>query len=303
VTPPRIGILCSRIRVEEKLLLEALRARGAEPERIDDEQVSLEIRGGAGPGTFPGEVTAPPAWDVVFDRSLSQTRALAALRILEAQGILTVNPAGVVATCGDKVATSAALASRGLPSPRTLVAFTPEAALRAVEEIGYPVVIKPAVGSWGRMVSRLNDRDAAEAVLEHKRALGTAADSVFYVQEHVDKPGRDIRSFVVGGETICAIYRRSEHWITNTARGGEASNCPVTGEIDRLSRAAAEAVGGGMVAVDLLERGDGELLISEVNHTMEFRNSIEVTGVDIPGRMADHVLALAARRMTTGALA
>ena len=206
----------------------------------------------------------------------------------------------MVATCGDKVATSAALAGRGLPSPRTLVAFTPEAALRAVEELGYPVVIKPAVGSWGRMVSRLNDRDAAEAVLEHKRALGSAADSVFYLQEHVDKPGRDIRSFVVGGETICAIYRRSEHWITNTARGGEASNCPVTGEIDRLSRAAAEAVGGGMVAVDLLERGDGELLISEVNHTMEFRNSIDTTGVDIPGRMADHVLALAARGTRRG---
>jgi [lysine-biosynthesis-protein LysW]--L-2-aminoadipate ligase len=286
VTSPRIGILCSRIRVEEKLLLQAFRARGAEPERIDDDEVVLEIRGSAG---------APPRWDVVFDRSLSQTRALAALRVLEAQGVTTVNTAAVVATCGDKLATSAALAARGLPSPRTLVAFTPGAAQRAIEELGYPVVIKPAVGSWGRMVSRLNDRDAAEAVLEHKRALGSAADSVYYVQEHVDKPGRDIRSFVVGGETICAIYRESEHWITNTARGGHASNCPVTTEIDRLSRGAADAVGGGMVAVDLLERGDGELLISEVNHTMEFRNSIDTTGVDIPGRMAAHVLSLARR--------
>ena len=294
MTSPRIGVLCSRIRLEEKLLLQALRARGAEPVRIDDDEAVLEIRGQAG--------TSPP-WDAVLDRSLSQSRALAALRVLEAQGVTTVNAAAVVAVCGDKVATSAALARRGLPTPRTLVAFTPEAALRGVEELGYPVVIKPAVGSWGRMVSRLNDRDAAEAVLEHKRALGTAADSVFYVQEHVDKPGRDIRSFVVDGETICAIYRRSEHWITNTARGGEASNCPVTGEIDRLSRAAAEAVGGGMVAVDLLERGDGELLISEVNHTMEFRNSIDTTGVDIPGRMADHVLALAVRRTAVGALA
>jgi [lysine-biosynthesis-protein LysW]--L-2-aminoadipate ligase len=284
VTSPRIGVLCSRIRVEEKLLLQALRARGAEPERIDDDQAVLEIRGRAG--------TSPP-WDAVLDRSLSQSRALAALRVLEAQGVTTVNAAAVVAVCGDKVATSAALARRGLPTPRTLVAFTPEAALRGVEELGYPVVIKPAVGSWGRMVSRLNDRDAAEAVLEHKRALGSAADSVFYVQEHVDKPGRDIRSFVVGGETVCAIYRESEHWITNTARGGHASNCPVTAEIDRLSRGAAEAVGGGMVAVDLLESRDGRLLISEVNHTMEFRNSIDTTGVDIPGRIADHVLALA----------
>jgi [lysine-biosynthesis-protein LysW]--L-2-aminoadipate ligase len=286
VTSPRIGVLCSRIRVEEKLLLQALRARGAEPVRIDDDEAVLEIRGQAG--------TSPP-WDAVLDRSLSQSRALAALRVLEAQGVTTVNAAAVVAVCGDKVATSAALARRGLPTPRTLVAFTPEAALRGVEELGYPVVIKPAVGSWGRMVSRLNDRDAAEAVLEHKRALGSAADSVFYVQEHVDKPGRDIRSFVVGGETICAIYRESEHWITNTARGGHASNCPVTAEIDRLSRGAADAVGGGMVAVDLLESRDGRLLISEVNHTMEFRNSIDTTGVDIPGRMADHVLALAAR--------
>jgi [lysine-biosynthesis-protein LysW]--L-2-aminoadipate ligase len=286
VTSPRIGVLCSRIRLEEKLLLQALRARGAEPVRIDDDEAVLEIRGQAG--------TSPP-WDAVLDRSLSQSRALAALRVLEAQGVTTVNAAAVVAVCGDKVATSAALARRGLPTPRTLVAFTPEAALRGVEELGYPVVIKPAVGSWGRMVSRLNDRDAAEAVLEHKRALGSAADSVFYVQEHVDKPGRDIRSFVVGGETICAIYRESEHWITNTARGGHASNCPVTAEIDRLSRGAADAVGGGMVAVDLLESRDGRLLISEVNHTMEFRNSIDTTGVDIPGRMADHVLALAAR--------
>jgi [lysine-biosynthesis-protein LysW]--L-2-aminoadipate ligase len=200
-----------------------------------------------------------------------------------------------VATCGDKVATNAALAQAGLPAPRTLVAFTPESALRAVEELGYPVVIKPPVGSWGRMVARINDRDAAEAILEHKAQLGSSADSVFYIQEHVDKPGRDIRSFVIGDETICAIYRHSEHWITNTARGGRTSNCPVTAEIDRLSRGAAGAVGGGVVAVDLMERSDGRLLIGEVNHTMEFRNSIDVTGVDIPGRIAEHVLAVARR--------
>lgn len=282
-TTPRIGMLCSRIRVEEKLLLQAFRDRGVEPERIDDSEVVLDLAG-----------SGPPAWDVVLDRSLSQSRALASLRVLESRAVATVNPARVVATCGDKVATSAALAARGVPSPRTLVAFTPEAALRAAEVLGYPVVIKPPVGSWGRMVARLNDRDAAEAVVEHKHQLGSAQDSVFYLQEHIDKPGRDIRSFVVGGETICAIYRRSDHWITNTARGGQASNCAVTAEIDRLSRSAAEAVGGGVVAVDLLERSD-ELLVCEVNHTMEFRNSITTTGVDIPGRIADHVLAVAER--------
>lgn len=281
MNPPRVAMLCSRIRVEEKLLRQAFRARGVEVERIDDDQLVLDISAGS-----------PEGWDLVIDRSLSQSRALAALRVLEAAGVTTINRAEVVATCGDKVASNAALARWGLPTPRTLVAFTPESALRAIEMVGYPVVIKPPVGSWGRMVARINDRDAAEAVLEHKQQLGSAAHGVFYIQEHVAKPGRDIRSFVVGDQTIAAIYRESEHWITNTARGGRARNCPITHELDRLSRSAAAAVGGGILAVDLLERDD-ELLISEVNHTMEFRNSIDTTGVDIPGRIVDHVLSLA----------
>jgi [lysine-biosynthesis-protein LysW]--L-2-aminoadipate ligase len=170
-----------------------------------------------------------------------------------------------------------------------MIAFTPESALQAIERIGYPVVLKPAIGSWGRLLAKISDREAAEALLEHKETLGSYQHAIFYVQEYVEKPGRDIRSFVVGEETICAIYRESEHWVTNTARGARARNCPLTPEIDRVSRAAAAAVGGGVLAIDILER-DGELLVSEVNYTMEFRNSIEVTGVDIPGRIVDHVL-------------
>jgi [lysine-biosynthesis-protein LysW]--L-2-aminoadipate ligase len=115
----------------------------------------------------------------------------------------------------------------------------------------------------------------------------------------VDKPARDIRAFVVGDETICAIYRYSQHWITNTARGGRAENCPVTPELHRLSTAAARAVGGGVVAIDLLETPDGQLLVNEVNYTMEFRNSIAVTGVDIPGRMVDYVLGVARQSAAT----
>src|ERR671928_189178 len=142
------------------------------------------------------------------------------------------------------------------------------------------------------LLARLNDRHAAEAVLEHRETLGSPQHAVFYVQEHVDKPDRDIRAFVVGDETICAIYRHSRHWITNTARGGRAENCPVTPELDALCRAAARAVGGGVLAVDLLESSHG-LLVSEVNDTMEFRNSIDTTGVNIPARIVDHVLEVA----------
>ena len=163
-------------------------------------------------------------------------------------------------------------------------------------------MLKPAVGSWGRLLAKINDREAAEAVLEHKETLGSYHHSIFYVQEYIDKPGADIRTFVVGGETICGITRRSTHWITNTARGGEAENCVITDEIDALSTAAARAVGGGVVAVDLLQDAGGRLLVNEVNYTMEFRNSIEPTGVNIPGLIVDYLLEVAEGRESVATL-
>lgn len=276
----RVGMLMSRVRVEEKLLLDAFSARQVEVELIDDREVVFDI----------GNASAFKQYDVVIERCINHSRAVSALELLNAWGIPTVNTYEVANICGSKFSTTRALFAHGVPSPRTMLAFTPESALQAIETLGYPVVLKPAVGSWGRLLARVNDRDAAEALLEHKSVLGTYQHSIFYIQEYIRKPQRDIRSFVVGGETICAIYRTSEHWITNTARGGKASNCPVTPEIDRLSRAAAEAVGGGVVAIDLLEKPDGELVVNEVNYTMEFRNSIDTTGMDIPARVVDYVL-------------
>jgi [lysine-biosynthesis-protein LysW]--L-2-aminoadipate ligase len=155
------------------------------------------------------------------------------------------------------------------------------------------VVLKPAVGSWGRLLGKVNSRATAEALLAHKDALGSFHHGTYYIQEYIQKRGRDIRAFVVGDETICAIYRDSEHWITNTARGGRASNCPVTPEIDALCRQAAQAVGGGVLAVDLFEDDERGLLLNEVNATMEFRNSIDTTGVNIPARVVDYTLELA----------
>lgn len=274
----KVGVLYSRARVEEKLILQALKKRGIEYELINDQQLILDM-------DHPDF-----DYDVVLERCISHARAMAALRILNDWGIKTVNTYQVAAICGSKLETTSALMRHGLPSPRTLVAFTPQSALKAIEAIGYPAVLKPAVGSWGRLLCKVNDREAAEAVLEHKRILGSYHHSIFYIQEYVDKPQRDIRSFVVGDGTICAIYRYSDHWITNTARGGRAENCPVTPEIDRLSLAAAEAVGGGVVAVDILETGDGRMLVNEVNYTMEFRNSIQPTGVDIPAKIVDYVI-------------
>lgn len=276
----RIGILYSRIRVEEKLIVQELAARGLDYEMIDVRQAAFDLH----------HREQWTRYDVILERCVSHSQALSALQILEAWGIPCVNTAHVAQVCGSKLDTSLALVAAGVPTPSVQIAFTPEAALSAIEGMGYPVVLKPAVGSWGRLLAKVNDREAAEALLEHKSTLGSYQHAIFYIQAYVDKPDRDIRSFVVGDETIGAITRHSAHWITNTARGGHAENCPVTPDIDRLSRAAARAVGGGVVAVDLLETREGTLLVNEVNYTMEFRNSIAPTGVNIPARIVDYVV-------------
>jgi [lysine-biosynthesis-protein LysW]--L-2-aminoadipate ligase len=286
---PTVGVLLSRVRVEEKLLLQAFQDRGVGVSLLDDRELVFDFARAEDWRRF----------DVVLERCINHSRALYALRILDDFGIATVNTYGVALVCGNKLETTSALVRHGVPTPRCKVAFTPESALRAIDELGYPVVLKPAVGSWGRLLSKVNDRDAAEAILEHKDTLGSYHHSIFYIQEYVDKPARDIRAFVVGDETICAIYRYSDHWITNTARGGRAENCPVTPDLDRLSVAAARAMGGGIVAIDVLETADGRLLVNEVNYTMEFRNSIAVTGVDIPARVVAYVLRVGERAMGT----
>ena len=288
----RIGFLYSRVRVEEKLLLEALERRGILYELIDDRELVFDVTTRKTCSTIFLESPQSFRYDVVLERCINQSHALYALKVLNDWGVPTVNEFEVVSNCGDKLYTTSLLGRDGVPQPRVRLAFTPESALQAIEELGYPVVLKPVVGSWGRLLAKINDREAAEAILEHKEVLGSYQHSIFYIQEYVEKRGRDIRAFVVGDETICAIYRQSEHWITNTARGGKAANCPVSDELNQLCLRAARAVGGGVVAVDVFEDGERGYLVNEVNHTMEFRNSIAPTGVDIPGRIIDYALAV-----------
>jgi [lysine-biosynthesis-protein LysW]--L-2-aminoadipate ligase len=278
----KIGMLLSRVRVEEKLLFAEFEKRGIGFDRLYDPELVFDLE------------KKPFEYDVVVERCINHSRALYALKILNDWGIPTVNTYHVANVCGNKFLTTQALIHAGVASPITKLAFTPESALQAIEELGYPVVIKPPVGSWGRLLAKLNDREAAEAVLEHKETLGHYEHSIFYVQEYIAKPERDIRAFVVGGETICAIYRRSPHWITNTARGGEATNCPITPELNDICVRAAKAVGGGVVAIDVVEDKNRGFLVIEVNYTMEFRNSIETTGVNIPARVVDYVLEVGA---------
>lgn len=274
----RIGFLHSLIRKDEKLLLEEFnKYPNLEIIHLDDRKLKFNL--------FNGGFN----FDAVIERSINHSRALHAIRLFESYGIKCFNNGEVARVCGDKLLTSIRLKEYGIPQPEISVAFTENSAMESIEEMGYPVVLKPAVGSWGRLLSKINDRDSAETVLEHKTVLGSYHHSIFYIQKYVEKNGRDIRSFVIGDECVAAIYRSSDHWITNTARGAVASNCTVTDEIAELSLRAAKAVGGGIVAIDLFETNNG-LMVNEVNYTMEFKNSIDTTDVNIPARIVHYVI-------------
>jgi [lysine-biosynthesis-protein LysW]--L-2-aminoadipate ligase len=283
-----IALVYDRLRPEEQLLFSAFERLGIPVTGIYAPHLSVDLDRLPQLGSF----------SVVIERCLSQARGLALARIFQAAGSLVINRPAVIETCGDKLASNAAFVAAGVPAPRTGVALTADAVLKLCEDFGYPVVMKPVTGSWGRMVTKLSDEDAVHAVLEHREALGSPGHKIYYVQEYIEKGGRDIRAFVIaddalGDEVLCAIYRTSEHWITNTARGAVATDCPVTPELESIVLAAARAVGGGILAVDVVESPRG-LLVVEANHTMEFRNSITTTGVDIPARIAAHAAALAA---------
>ena len=276
----RVGFLHSLVRKEEKLLIgEFSKHRNVSLVMLDDRQLIFDL-------------DHKPDVDVIVERSINHSRALHALRLFQNLGIPCVNTYEVSQTCGDKILTAVALRDNDIPQPEIRIAFTEESALDAIENLGYPVVLKPAVGSWGRLLSKINDRDAAETILEHKTVLGSYHHSIFFIQQYIEKKGRDIRAFVVGDTCIAAIYRSSDHWITNTARGARASNCPVTPALAEICVNAARAVGGGVLAIDLFESDHG-LLVNEVNYTMEFRNSIDTTGVNIPDKVIDYVLSCA----------
>lgn len=279
-----VAVLASGVRADERRLLDALDRHGASYCHVD----TRELWDTAG-GQFR------PAWRGVLNREIGQVRALCAARTLESSGVLVLNAAAAIATCGDKWQTSLALAAAGLPVPRTALGLTPAAALTALEEIGYPALVKPLTGSWGRLIAELRDRRMAEEVFEYISALPGPASHLVYVQELIAKPGRDIRAIVVGGELLGATYRIAAGTRTNVARGAVSRPCDETADIGKLAVAAAAATGADIAAVDLIEDGEGQLLVLEVNHRAEFSGFQAAMGdrIDVAGRIAGYFLARA----------
>jgi len=274
----KLAMLVSHLRTEEKAILAAAARRDITVERVFDREIWFDL----GKRRFP-EV------DLVLDRSLVHSRAEYTLRLLQSWGIPTINSFETTTLCDNKFHTNMAFIEHDVPTLRTLIAYTPESALAAIEELGYPVVLKPNTGSWGRLLAKVNGRAAAEAILEHKVSLGSYHHAIFYIQEYIKKPGRDIRAFIVGDRVVAASYRNAEHWITNTARGSTSTHCPVTPEIEDLALRAARSVRGEIMGVDLIETDEG-LKVIEINVGAEFHGLRETTDTDIAGEIVDHLV-------------
>ncbi|MFC6940014.1 lysine biosynthesis protein LysX [Salinirubellus sp. GCM10025818] len=272
-----VGVLYSRIRRDEKLLLSELRERDHEVTKIDVRKERFGIHDA--PESFEG-------CDLVVDRCLATSRSRYITRFVDRYGIPVVNGPETAAICADKARNSLVLSEAGVPTPNTEVAFTKESALDSIEAFGYPCVLKPVVGSWGRLMAKIDSRDAAEAILEHKETLGHYEHKVFYIQEFVEKPGRDIRVVATDGEPVAAMARTSDHWLTNAAKGAEVEAIEVTDEMRDLVERASAAVGGGLLGVDLMETGE-DYTVHEVNHTVEFKALDSVTDVDVPAAVVD----------------
>ncbi|RJX51533.1 RimK family alpha-L-glutamate ligase [Halonotius pteroides] len=277
----KVGILYSRIRQDEKLLLNELRDRDHEIEKIDvrKQQFGLD-----------GTTADIDNLDIVVDRCLSTSRSLYATRFIDHYDIPVINNPETADVCADKAKNSLALDAAGVPTPETKVAFTVDSAMDAIESFGYPCVLKPVVGSWGRLMAKLDSESAAEAVLEHKKVLGHYEHKVFYVQEFVDKPGRDIRVVATDGEPVAAMTRTSDHWLTNAAKGGDTAGFELDDTALDLVEKASDAVGGGLLGVDLMEVGgenSGKYTVHEINHTVEFKALNGCVDVDVPATVVD----------------
>ncbi|MDW7971133.1 MAG: lysine biosynthesis protein LysX [Nitrososphaerota archaeon] len=285
---PTISLLYDRIRTEEKLLINTAEKRGVVLKPIDVKEMHLTITNLEKDKELFGEVA--------LERCISHFRGLHLAAILESKGITVINSYSVVNICGNKMLTSIVLTKNGIPTPKTIIAFTREEAMKAIEELGFPSIIKPIFGSWGRLIAQIKDRDVAQAILEHREEMNNPLYQIYYIQEMVKRPPRDIRCVVVGDEIVASIYRYSaeEDWRTNIARGGRAEICHLDDDAKEIILKAAKAVGGGVLGVDAMESENG-ILVHEVNATVEFKGAMSATGADIPGKIIEYAIKLIKR--------
>jgi [lysine-biosynthesis-protein LysW]---L-2-aminoadipate ligase len=274
-------ILYDVIRWEEKALYEAAIKKGVKVENVDCKNVAIDLN----------DKNSKYRGEVVLQRSIGYFKNVHSTAAFEGLGAQVINPLYAAIMCGNKMYAHMELQKAGIRTPKAVAAFSEGSAMEVLDKIGYPVVIKPTVGSWGRLIALLRDKEAARAIIEDREHMFPLYQ-VYYFEEFVKRPPRDIRAIVVGDRVVAAIYRYSGQgeWKTNMALGGHAEMCPVTNELEDICLKATSAMGGQIVGVDLMESNSQGLLVHEVNNTTEFKNTVRVTGIDIPGLMIDYAL-------------
>lgn len=269
-----IGIIFDKLRFEEKALYDSAKKRGLRAQLIDAKNLTICTTSKKADLHFG---------DIVLQRSVSHFRGLYVTACLEFVGFRVINDFKVSQICGNKLVTSLQLARNNISVPNTAFAFSSEGARHLMNELGYPVVLKPVVGSWGRGVFPIRDEETANMLLETREENGSALSRIYYVQEMINRPPRDLRCIVVGDSVVTAIYRYSSdnEWRTNVSRGGKAERATITRELEDIVLRAAKSVGGGVLGVDLMEDTHRGLLVNEVNNTVEFKGAQNVAEVDI----------------------
>ena len=273
-----ITALYDTIRLEEKLLIESAKKNDINLEMVDCKNLFVNLNDKK---SFDGPV---------LQRCVSYYRNLHSTAAIEGQGTKVVNCLNTGIFAGNKLFTHMLLQKAGVSTPNATVAFSKDSALDALKKHGFPKIIKPTVGSWGRMVSKLNDMDAAEGIIEGREAM-YPIHHIHFLEEFVQRPPRDIRVIVIGDNVAAAIYRNSGdgNWKTNTHLGGSAETCEISNELEDICIKAKDAVYGDIVGIDLMESKDKGMVVHEINNTTEFRNVVRVTGVDIPKLMLEYV--------------
>jgi len=279
----RLSLIYDRIRWEEKALAKAAEDEGLDVSMVDAKAMFLDTE-------WSRSRTKKEFGDIVLQRCISYFRGLHSTAFLESKGVKVINGMDVSLTCGNKLLTTLKLDKAGVPTPRTLLSFTEGGALKSLEALGYPAVLKPVIGSWGRLIVQLKDREMAQAIFEARAQMNGPLNQIFYIQDMVKRPPRDIRTIVAGDEIIAAVYRYAPagEWRTNIAVGGRAEVCPVTEELEGVVLKAAETVGGGLLGIDAMESPRG-ILVHEVNNTVEFKGAASVANTDIAAKIVKYI--------------
>ena len=278
----KICIVFDRLRSEEKLLQTQASEMGYETSMIDAKTTRFNTDSNKNEYDFG---------DVVLERCISYYRGLHFTACLEFLDVPVINSFEIANTCGNKMITSMLLKKNNIPTPKTYFSFSAESAMEHFEKVGYPLVIKPIIGSWGRSVMPIKDKDTADAIIENRQVTDGPQDRIYYLQEMIDRPPRDIRVITVGEQAVAAMYRKSSGGFkTNIALGAEPEICKITNEIEELCLNASKAVGGGILGIDLMEDKNRGLVVHEVNNTVEFKGLVKVAEKNIPKEMIDFAI-------------